>query len=286
MTTDEELRLAVDALGESILVVGHGSIGQIAATRIADSDWPAVDAAGTPDAAITAVDGSSLATTEASAGRLDPADVPIRFAVVTVPNHPIAGERAALDALAERVDAVIVASGEGAEDLAAAVGTLVSTVREPGVVNIDLADAETVFRSVRMGALCAGEDREGDPAMAVKNAFGTLATGIETDPVGGVLVDLVGPPGMSVTDVSEAVSTVRTHVGPNAHVIWGGSIDESMTDGIRARLVLAGVKNGRVAPDDRCPRCGASLSTYTFGDRTIPSCDSCGFAGVSVRLRD
>jgi hypothetical protein len=285
MTTDEELRLAVDALGESVLVVGCGLVGRAAAARVADSDLPATDATERPDLILVAADGSTFDANAATESPETP-DAPMRLAAVTVPTRPIEGERAALDALADRVDATIVATGSGVEDLTAAVGTLVSIVREPGIVNIDLADAQTVFRSVRLGALCDGADPTGDPATAVENAFGALAAGIETDPAGGVLVDLVGPPGISVADISEAVSTVRARVGPSAHVIWGGSIDDSMTDGIRARVVLAGVKNGRVAPGDRCPRCSASLSTYTLGDRTIPSCESCGFAGVSVRLRD
>jgi hypothetical protein len=285
MTTDEELRLAVDALGESILVVGYGSAGRTATTRVADGDLPATDAAETPDAVIVAADGSAV-DANAAVELPETPTAPMCLAAVTVPNRQRAGEQAALDAIAERVDATIVATGSGVVDLTATVGALVSIVRESGIVNIDLADAQTVFRSVRTGALCVGESSIGDPATAVENAFGTLAAGIETDPARGVLVDLVGPPGMSVADISEAVSTVRAHVGPNAHVIWGGSIDDSMADGIRARLVLAGVKNGRVAPGDRCPRCGSALSTYTLGERTIPSCESCGFAGVSVRLRD
>jgi cell division GTPase FtsZ len=90
---------------------------------------------------------------------------------------------------------------------------------------------------------------------------------------------------MTAADTNDSVSAVRGRVGPDAHVIWGGAIDDTL-DELRVRLVLAGVKNVRVAAGDRCPRCGSALSTYRLDGRGVPSCESCGFAGVSVRLRD
>jgi cell division protein FtsZ len=209
----------------------------------------------------------------------------VRIAVVALPDRPVGSERELLSALVDRVGTVVLASGTGAAELTEAVETLVSTVHESGIVNIDLADAQTVFRSADVAALCLGDDPDCDPAAAVRAAFGGLPNGIETDPVRGVLVDVVGAPGMSVGDISDAVSTVRGHVGPDAHVIWGGTV-EADREGMGVRLVLAGVKHTRVVPGDRCPRCDAPLSAYTLGDRTTLSCESCGFAGVSVRLRE
>lgn len=306
MTSDEALQVAAAALSESVLVVGRGDVGEAAAERVAARDVPATDDAPEPDALVLAVDASDVSdrsptVVPAASGVDAPADVPISVAVVTLPSRPMPDEREALAALADGVDAVVLAPGSpgdvpadgtaatddaGVRAIVDAVATLVSVVRDPGFVNVDLADARTVFEPVSLAALGVGESSNGRPAEAVADAFASLPSGLETDPASGVLVDLQGGPAMSVEDVSDAVSAVRGRVGPDAHVIWGGGVDGTLAETVQVRLVLAGVGNGRAAPGDPCPRCGTALAAYTLGARTSLSCDGCGYAGVSVRLRE
>lgn len=284
MTTDEALRVAAADREDSTLVVGVGETGRAAAASVARSgDVPATTDAAAPDVFVLAADGA--AGPKALPDRID-TDAAVRAAVVTVPRRPDAGERELLEALGGLVDTVVLASGEGAEDLAAAVRAFVSIGHDAGLVNVDLADVETVFESASTAALGVGSGPTADPAAAVESAFSALPAGIETDPAGGALLDLIGPPEMTVEDVNGAVSTVRGRVGPEAHLIWGGAVDPALERTVRVRLVLAGVESVRVAPGDRCPRCGGPISTYEFGDRTTPACEDCGFVGVSVRLRE
>ena len=281
MTTDEELRDAAAALSKSVLVVGAGDAGVAAAGAVAATDVPATDDAASPDAVVLAVDGTAApAALPASV-----VDAPLSVAVVTLPARPGPTERDLLAALDDLVNAVVLA-GADAASLADAAGTFVSVVRDPGFVNLDLADARTVLRPVEFAALGVGTSDGGAPGDAVAEAFVALPPGVETDPADGVLVDLLGGPEMSVEDVSDAVTAVRGRVGPDAHVIWGGGVDESLGEAVRVRLVVASVSNVRAAPGDPCPRCAASLSAYTLGGRTTLSCENCGFAGVSVRLRE
>lgn len=284
MRIDAEDRIAADTLGESVLVVGADEAGSAVASQVAADTVVATDTAPTPDAVVVAANASRLA--DAGAPKLSSIpDAAIRLAVVIVPSRPMAGEREVLDALEPHVDAAVLGSGGGVDDLRTAVETLVSIVRGSGIVNVDLADVKTVFRPVYLASLGVGVGSIDDPEATVRDAFASLPRGIETDTGCGVLVDLTGPPEMSVTDVNETVSTVRGRVGPDAHVIWGGAVDPDAGKTLEVRLVFAGVENVRAAPGDDCPRCGTALSSYTLGDRTMVSCDSCGFAGVSVRLR-
>ncbi len=283
MTVDDEF--AIDAMGESVRVVGGDTVGRSVASRIAESDVRATDSGSSPDAVVLAVDGARV---DVDGTREFPSlpEATVRLAVVAIPEQPTADERAVLNALGSHVETTVLVSGGGVDDLAAAVATLVSIVRDPGIVNVDLADVETVFRPIELATLAVGSGPIDDPAAVVRDAFGSLPRGVETDAANGVLVDLVGPPRMSVADVNEAVSTVRGRVGPDAHVIWGGSVDAALEADLEARLVFAGVENVRVAAGDDCPRCGTSLSTYTLDGRTMLSCGACGFADVSVRLRE
>jgi len=240
MTTDEELRQAADSLSESVVVGGCGSGGRAAAAAIDHDGVATADTEATPEAAILAVDASQFLDGSSPELPTIP-DAPVRLAVVTIPDRPTAGERALIEDLSTAVGTVVLAPGRGSDDLTRAVTALVSIVRDAGVVNVDLADVETVFRSTDLAALCLGDDPSGGTAPAVRNALDSLAGGLETDPATGAIVDLVGPSDMSVTDVSEAVSTVRSYVGPDAHVIWGGTVDDRIR-GIEVRLVLAGVR--------------------------------------------
>jgi cell division protein FtsZ len=284
MTADEEYRIAAEALAESVLVVGGGRTGESVATQIADGDRK-TDTSAPPDMVILAVDASQSDEETALEFPTLP-DAAVRIAAVTVPDSPVAGEGAILETLEEQVDTVVLASGSGADDLTALVTTLVSMVRDSGIVNVDLADIETVFRSVELAGLGVGNGPISEPVTAVYNAFESLPRAIETDAASGVIVDVKGPSSMSVANIDEIVSTVRDRVGPDAHVIWGGAVDADTVDRLEIRLVLGGVKNVRVAPGDSCPRCGTSLSAYTLDSRTMVSCDTCGFAGISVRLRE
>ncbi len=284
MTIEEDDWIATKALDDAVLVVGDDAVGGSVAARIADRDVRATDTAERPDAVVLAADGSQSIAADVTSSTFPEAIV--RLAVVTVPSRPTKSERAVLKAIRERVDTVVLASGCGPDDLTAAVATLVSIVRDPGIVNVDLADVETVFRSVELAALGVGTGPMDRPIRAIRDALGSLPRSIETDGASGMLVDLIGPPEMSVADVNEVVSTIRGRVGPDAHVIWGGAVDAAAAETIEVRLVFAGVENARVAPGDDCPRCGIPLSAYTLDDRTMLSCEACGFAGVSVRLRE
>lgn len=277
MTTDEELLAAADALREAVLVAGNGSTGTAVADWVAAGDAPAATDVETPDVSVVAVD---AADADASADIESPGAL-LSVAVVAVPQRPSAGERHLLTALESTVDTVIVTTGD-APELTTAVEAFVSMVRDAGFVNVDLADARTVFEPVAQAALGIGESPGGTPGEAVEEAIAALPPGVETDTASGVLVDLRGGPSMSVGDVNDAVTAVRERVGTEAHVIWGGKVDEALSEAVVVRLIAAGVDNVRAAPGDDCPRCDRGLFAYTLSGLPGLSCDTCGFGGVST----
>ncbi len=302
MTADDGEAIAAGSMDESVVVVGlegPGSPKPADLAALEALETGARNGRDAPDVAVLAADASKAAeragdpdggAEEQGQGQFGPAALPdaeVRVAVVTVPDRPTASERAIVEALSERAGTVLFASerGTAGEGVTGAVGTLVSLVREAGIVNVDLADLKTVFRAGGLAALGVGTGPLAEPVAAVESAFWAVPRAIETDPGGGVIVDVVGPPETSVTDTNAVVSAVQGRVGPDAHVIWGGAVDASRDRSLKIRLAVGGVRNARVAPGDGCPRCGTPLSVYDADSRRTLSCDACGFAGVSVRLR-
>lgn len=164
----------------------------------------------------------------------------------------------------------------------------VTLIREAGFINLDLADAQTVLETGPLAALGRGSaalDERTAPETAVDEAFEGMPAGVDPTRASGVLIDVVGNDAMSVEDATAAVTSVRERVDDGAHVIWGGAVDETLTDEVQIRVVVADVAyDPTPTSGDPCPRCGASLSSYAFGDNVTLSCDSCSFADVSTSL--
>jgi cell division GTPase FtsZ len=288
MTHRDELREAADALDGSVVVCGLGAY----ADRLAGASFrnarhasaedllaEAADTSGTgpgpPAAVVVALDpdedDEAIETPRALAG-LD------AFAVAVVP--AVAAEGDALAAVRDAVDAVLLAEGDAVE---AAVRALLATVQEPGFVNLDLTDAETVL-SAGVAALGTGTADRDAPGSAVAAAFDGLPAGVDATDASAVLVDVVVDPATSVAAATDAIAAVRDRVGADANVIWGGAVDEAAADELAVRLVVAGVRHAPpLAAGDPCPRCGAALSAYRFGARETLSCDGCGYSGIAVR---
>ena len=288
MTHRDELREAADALDGSVVVCGLGAYADRLAgasfrnARYASAENLLAEAAdasgagpGPPAAVVVALDpdedDEAIETPRALAG-LD------AFAVAVVP--AVAAEGDALAAVRDAVDAVLLAEGDAVE---AAVRALLATVREPGFVNLDLTDAETVL-SAGVAALCTGTADRDAPGSAVAAAFDGLPAGVDATDASAVLVDVVVDPATSIAAATDVIAAVRGRIGADANVIWGGAVDEAAADELAVRLVVAGVRHAPpLAAGDPCPRCGAALSAYRFGARETLSCDGCGYSGIAVR---
>jgi len=81
------------------------------------------------------------------------------------------------------------------------------------------------------------------------------------------------------------LSAIRERIGRDAHLIWGGAVDETVEDEVRLQLVAADVDyTPPVAAGDPCPRCGETVTSYTLGEKTTLACEGCGFADSSLEM--
>jgi cell division protein FtsZ len=130
--------------------------------------------------------------------------------------------------------------------LAQAVGSISDLVCTPGLINVDFNDVRTIMGG-RGGAVMGvgvgkGENRA---AEAVKKATcSPLLDKIVIDGATGVLICITGGPDMSLMEVNEATALVHEAADPDAEIIFGAVIDESMTDQLRVTIIATGF------PDD------------------------------------
>lgn len=293
MAPRNDLREAADALGGSVVVCGVGGYaGALAGQTFPDARSATVseilaDDAPAVAAAVIAVDPTTLASPDAAEGAaardsLRALTATGAFTVAVVPGRDADPDE--LSALAERVDAVLLADGDpDALALGNAIRSFLAVVQEPGFVNLDLTDAQTVLSS-GIAALGTGTAARDAPGAAVEAAFDDLPEDVDPADASAVLVDVVVDPATSISAATDVIGAVRERIGEDANVIWGGAVDESAVDELRVRIVVADVRHSpTLAAGDPCPRCDVPLSAYEFGARRTLSCDGCGYSGIAVR---
>ncbi|MDK2820686.1 MAG: cell division protein FtsZ [Clostridia bacterium] len=111
----------------------------------------------------------------------------------------------------------------------------------PGLINLDFADVKTIMTdagSALMGiGRATGERRAAEAAkMAISSPL--LETSI--DGAKGVLLNITGGSNLGLLEVNEAAEIVAAAADPDANIIFGAVIDESLKDEIRVTVIATG----------------------------------------------
>jgi cell division protein FtsZ len=111
----------------------------------------------------------------------------------------------------------------------------------PGLINLDFADVRTIMRdagSALMGiGVARGENRASEAARA---AISSPLLETSLDGATGILISITGGPDLGLAEVDEAAQVVTSAADPNANVIFGAVIDESMGDDVRVTAIATG----------------------------------------------
>ncbi len=111
----------------------------------------------------------------------------------------------------------------------------------PGLVNLDFADVKTIMLNTGMAhmgiGLASGENRAEDAAkQAIQSPL--LETSIEG--ARGVIINITAGPDLGLHEVNTAAELVQRSVDPEANIIFGAVIDESMGDNISITVIATG----------------------------------------------
>ena len=113
-----------------------------------------------------------------------------------------------------------------------------------GMINADFADIKTVMRDkglAHMGVGIAWGDNRAD--MAVKDAISSPLLETSIDGATGVILNFTGGPEMGAMEVYEAADVVKEAADPDANIIFGAVIDESLGEDIRITVIATGFEN-------------------------------------------
>jgi cell division protein FtsZ len=101
----------------------------------------------------------------------------------------------------------------------------------PGLINLDFADVRTTMRDAGKALLGIGMGTGDNRAVfAAERAVSSPLLETSVDGARSILLSITGGPDLSLLEVSEAAKVVQEAAHPDANIIFGANIDDSLTD--------------------------------------------------------
>ncbi len=111
----------------------------------------------------------------------------------------------------------------------------------PGLINLDLADVTRVMKDAgicHMGiGRASGEDRA---TVAIKQAINSPLLDTTIEGATGVILNFTGGRGMRLSEIDAASSIVRQSAAPEAEIIVGAVVDDSLEDELMITVIASG----------------------------------------------
>jgi len=124
---------------------------------------------------------------------------------------------------------------------------ITEVVTKPGLVNLDFNDIKTVMKSGGVAMIGLGESDDDDAAVvAVNEAINSPLIEMDISQATAALVNVTGGPSMTVTEAEQVAEVIQGKISPQARIIWGAAIDETLADTIRVMVVITGVKSKHI----------------------------------------
>ncbi|MGL5174093.1 MAG: cell division protein FtsZ, partial [Olsenella sp.] len=117
----------------------------------------------------------------------------------------------------------------------------------PGLINLDFADVCTIMResgNAMMGIGTASGDSRATDAAAEAISSPLLETSI--DGATRVLLSIAGNKDIGIQEINDAADLVAKNVDPEANIIFGTVVDESLGDQVRVTVIATGFNDQNV----------------------------------------
>jgi len=132
-------------------------------------------------------------------------------------------------------DQVLLAGVQGITDL----------ITTPGLINLDFADVKSVMQGAGSALMGIGSARGADRAIkAAELAVASPLLEASIDGAHGVLISIQGGSNLGIFEINDAAKLVQEAVHPEANIIFGTVIDDTLGDEVRVTVIAAGFDGG------------------------------------------
>jgi cell division protein FtsZ len=190
--------------------------------------------------------------------------------LIVIPNDRLlsTGDRdvSVMDAF-KGADQVLLQGVQGITDL----------ITTPGLINLDFADVKAVMSNAGSALMGIGRARGEDRAeVAAQQAISSPLLEASMDGAQGVLLNISGGSDLGLFEINGAAELVAEAAHPEANIIFGAVIDDSLGDEVRVTVIAAGFESQQ---PERRPKGHGQQQAYPQTRRT-------GADGRVIDVRD
>lgn len=154
--------------------------------------------------------------------------------LVTIPNERLLSmvdkKTSLMDAF-RMADDVLLQGVQGIADL----------ITVPGIINLDFADIKTIMTNKGLAHMGIGyASGEGRAVEAARQAISSPLIETSISGATGVLLNITGGEDVGLLELNEACEIVRETADPDANIIFGTVIDDSMGEEIKITVIATG----------------------------------------------
>lgn len=121
----------------------------------------------------------------------------------------------------------------------------------PGIINLDFADVKTIMKQA--GTAMMGIGTSSGDTRAVDAAQQAISSSLLESSIDGatrVLLSIAGSKDLGIQEISDAADVVANAVDPEANIIFGTVVDESLGDQVRITVIATGFSDSNVNRQD------------------------------------
>ena len=133
-------------------------------------------------------------------------------------------------------DSVLTQGVQGISDL----------ITLPGLINVDFADVRTIMNDAGSALMGIGSGvGENRAQAAARGAIASPLLEISMEGARGVLFNIIGGPDLTMSEVDEAAKIISSAADPDANIIFGATIDQTMHDQMKITVIATGFDQTR-----------------------------------------
>ena len=153
----------------------------------------------------------------------------------------------------------------------------------PGLINLDFADVRSVMAEGGAALMAIGRGEGDDRAVeAAEQAIASSLLDVTIDGARGILFNVTGGTDLTLFDVNDAAEIIRKTAHPEANIIFGAVINESMSDTINITVIATGFD----AADQQRPTLMRNVATQVAEPRVAVAPRAVPVPDFPVRTHD
>jgi cell division protein FtsZ len=130
----------------------------------------------------------------------------------------------------------------------------------PGIINRDFSDVRTIMHG--MGYAVMGTAIAGGSSAAVEAARKAISSPLLEDAsiegARGILINITGSPKLGLHEVHEASTIIQKAADPDANIIFGAILNDSMGDNVKITVIATGFRSESVGMSKKSVEAGSA----------------------------